>query len=410
LEDYLSGEAHSSISNALGISLGCTLGCWLLNKDLELDTSIPSLKDYFRLLLWSCAIGASVTSLLATISMLGGEVVSQPYPILILKWWMSDTLGIIIITPLILVWKHSLQHWLKIKQLAEVLIFFSVAFLVGQTVFLNWFHQSLGSIARGYWIFLFVVWGAARLGPQSVGIVLVMTMIQALMGAANGVGFFGTDIVQTQLLNFWFYMVILSLVGMGLASTVTSFIIAERKIRELAHHDALTGLANRRLLTELLQHAIALAKRQGSSMAMIFHDLDNFKPVNDNFGHQVGDSLLQAVAKRVQDCVRESDTVARIGGDEFVILLPSIEKKQDVLTVAEKIHDALLRPFEIKGHTVNISTSIGVVIYPDHGDTEESLLVNADNAMYFSKMNGRNNIQIYSIEMATTRHEFEGRR
>lgn len=397
----------SSLSNALGVSMGCAVGCWLLKRDKKFDPAIPSLNDYFRLLLWACAIGAGFTSVIAAISMLGGEVVRQPSAGLILKWWMADTLGIVLITPLVLVWRHPPRFWLEIRRLVEVLTFFSLSFLVGQTVFLNWFHESLGSIARGYWLFLFVVWGAARLGPQSVVLVLVMAMLQALTGAARGVGFFATDIAQTQLLNFWFYMAILAIVGMGLASAVTAFIQAELTVRNLALHDALTGLANRRMLAELLHQALTLAKRQGYSMALIFHDLDNFKPVNDRFGHKAGDLLLQAVARRVQECVRESDTVARLGGDEFVILLPSIEEKNDVLLVAEKIHHALLRPFVIDGHTINISTSMGIAIYPDHSDSEESLLADADNAMYFAKTNGRNNIQFFSAGMAVTRQGAE---
>ena len=405
-------SVFSSLTNAVGVAAGCVFGCWLLNRDRKFDPSLPTLADYFRLLLWAGAIAGGATATIATIAMLGGAIdVGQQHPAnLVLKWWMGDTLGIILVTPLVLVWRHLPRHWLQPRQFAETAVFFVLSFLVGQTVFLNWFHETLGSIARGYWIFLFAVWGAARIGAQSVTLLLVMTMIQALVGAANGVGFFGTDIAQTQLLNFWFYMVILSLVGMGLASTVTAFVQAEKNVRNLAQHDVLTGLPNRRLLSERLQQAIGFAKRQGHSLALIFHDLDNFKPVNDTYGHRAGDVLLQEVAKRLRDCVRETDTVARLGGDEFVVLLPSISGRDDALFVAEKIHDALLLPFDIEGHTVSISTSIGIAIHPDHGDTEEALLVNADDAMYSAKQDGRNNIKFFSAEMQATRHATDGRR
>ena len=409
----LSGfSLFSATTNAVGVSIGCIVGCWLLKRDRKFDLSLSSLSDYFRLLVWATLIGATATAIGSTIAMAGGEVINdqQRHASLILKWWMGDTLGVILITPLLLVWRHPPRHWLQSSHAIEAVIFFFITFLVGQTVFLNWFHDTLGSIARGYWLFLFVVWGAARLGPQSVAAVLAMTMVQALIGAASGVGFFGTDIAQTQLLNFWFYMLILSLVGMGLASTVAAFITAEKSVLDLAQHDALTGLANRRLLSERLNQAIAQAKRQGNCLALIFHDLDNFKPVNDSYGHGAGDLLLQNVAKRVQECVRESDTVARFGGDEFVVLLPSIAERNDVLIVAEKIHDALLQPFTVAGNTVNISTSIGIAIYPEHGDNVEPLLANADSAMYFAKMNGRNNIQFFSAEMSTARQAVEGRR
>ncbi len=401
----------SSSANAVGVVTGCVLGCWLLNRDTRFDPSLPSLSDFFRLVLWAGIVGASISALIAAIAMVEEAAAGHQYSAtLVLKWWMGDILGVILVTSLMLVWRHPPRDWLPIRKLAEVVLYFALSFLVGQTVFLNWFNETLGSVARGYWMFLFVVWGAARLGPQSVALVLVMTAIQALTGAARGLGFFGTDIAQTQLLNFWFYMVILSIAGIGLASSMTEIVRAEKRVRKLSQHDALTGLANTRLLNEHLHMALAMAKRQGHSVALIFHDLDSFKPVNDCYGHKMGDLLLQAVAARVQECVRETDTVARVGGDEFVILMPSILERKDVLVVAEKIRNALLQPFDVGSHTVNISTSIGIAIYPEHGDTEESLLVNADNAMYFAKMNGRNNVQLFSAEMATKRQGKEQRR
>ncbi|MBI5626950.1 MAG: GGDEF domain-containing protein, partial [Nitrosomonadales bacterium] len=133
--------------------------------------------------------------------------------------------------------------------------------------------------------------------------------------------------------------------------------------------------------------------------ALMFIDLDKFKPVNDTFGHEVGDLLLKEVAKRLQDCVRGSDTASRLGGDEFVVLLLTIEEEQDAVMVAEKIRHALNQPFELAGYSLHISSSIGVAVYPEHGGDEEQLVRNADIAMYHSKNSGRNNVKLYQPGM-----------
>ncbi len=173
----------------------------------------------------------------------------------------------------------------------------------------------------------------------------------------------------------------------------------EEQILHLAHHDSLTKLPNRSLFTDRLQQALAIAKRDQSSLALMFIDLDKFKPVNDLLGHDIGDQLLIEVAQRIHACLRESDTVARIGGDEFVVLLPLIVIEQDAFGVAEKIHRSLNESFEVQGHILSISSSIGVVIYPTHGDNEIQLMKNADTAMYFAKAAGRDNVKIFQSNM-----------
>ncbi|TRZ97652.1 MAG: diguanylate cyclase [Rhodocyclaceae bacterium] len=169
---------------------------------------------------------------------------------------------------------------------------------------------------------------------------------------------------------------------------------AEMRVQHLAHHDLLTDLPNRTLFTDRLQQSLAKAKRNKTHLALMYVDLDNFKPVNDTFGHAVGDLLLKDAAKRMRHGVRDSDTVARIGGDEFVVLLPSVESEQDALAVAEKLRHAMEQPFKLAGHITSISASIGVAVYPEHGDDQEALSKNADAAMYLAKQHGRNNVKL----------------
>jgi diguanylate cyclase (GGDEF)-like protein/PAS domain S-box-containing protein len=172
---------------------------------------------------------------------------------------------------------------------------------------------------------------------------------------------------------------------------------AEERITHLAQHDALTDLPNRPLFSDRLEQAVALAQRDGTSMALMFLDLDGFKPVNDTFGHTVGDLLLQEAAHRMRECVRASDTVGRTGGDEFVVLLHRIEDETDALTVAEKIRQALCRPFELAGQRLEISCSIGIAIYPEHGTDEKELSQAADSAMYCAKQEGRNRVRLFRL-------------
>jgi len=171
---------------------------------------------------------------------------------------------------------------------------------------------------------------------------------------------------------------------------------AEDEIRHLAFYDPLTHLPNRRLLRDRLQHAVAQAKRDGTQLALMFVDLDKFKPVNDQYGHAAGDQLLKAVAHRLSTCVRESDTVARVGGDEFVVLLSMITGALDAVLVAEKVHSVLQQVFILPdGAHVNISSSAGIAIYPEHGSTEAELTQHADAAMYQAKAAGRDRFMLF---------------
>lgn len=174
---------------------------------------------------------------------------------------------------------------------------------------------------------------------------------------------------------------------------------AEERMKHLAHHDVLTDLPNRTLFADRLQQGLTQAKRDKSHLALMFIDLDRFKPVNDTYGHAVGDLLLKEVAKRLQNCVRKADTVSRIGGDEFVVLLPSIEAGQDAMLVARKMLQVIDEPFELAGHNLHISGSIGIAVYPDHGRDERTLTQCADIAMYYAKSGGRNNVRLYQPDM-----------
>jgi len=174
---------------------------------------------------------------------------------------------------------------------------------------------------------------------------------------------------------------------------------AKVELEHLAHHDVLTDLPNRTLLQDRLSQAIELARRQGRQLAVMFLDLDQFKHINDSLGHAVGDQLLRSVAKRLVACVRQSDTISRQGGDEFVLLLPSIEQAEDAALSAQKMLAALALPHRIDWYDLHIGVSIGISIYPNDGRDAETLIKSADIAMYYAKENGRNNYQFFEQDM-----------
>ena len=172
-----------------------------------------------------------------------------------------------------------------------------------------------------------------------------------------------------------------------------------RRIEQLAYHDALTGLPNRLLLRDRFSQVQALAHRMHSRVALMYLDLDRFKTINDSLGHPVGDDLLKAVVARLKGCVRESDTISRQGGDEFIVLLGDVRDGEAASRVADKIHQRMADPIEVQGHLLSTSFSIGVALYPDDGDDFDILLKKADTAMYHAKEAGRNIHRFFTEQM-----------
>jgi diguanylate cyclase (GGDEF)-like protein len=177
----------------------------------------------------------------------------------------------------------------------------------------------------------------------------------------------------------------------------------EERLRHMATHDPLTGLPNRSLLSDRVRLAIGQARRTGKGFAVTVLDLDGFKKVNDALGHAVGDALLRVAAMRLSDTLRESDTLARVGGDEFVIVLPATVSEEDIQAIARRLISAMQLPFEIQGHTLYVGISIGAAAFPEHGDSEVKLLANADTAMYRAKETGKARCVVYSHEKFTER-------
>lgn len=245
----------------------------------------------------------------------------------------------------------------------------------------------------------------AGLGHRLVGVSFLLYGVQQLHYMALAVISFLTGRVASYLpmLNIVDFLlqfsIALGMVIWLLEDERRSAVDAATQIEHLAYHDALTGLPNRQLFLDRLDVAIASAHRSGIQLAVFFLDLDRFKLINDSLGHSVGDKLLQVVARRIRALLRDDDTVTRIGGDEFTVLVPSVEKVEDATIVARRVRETLKLPIIIDGRELFVTASVGVSLYPNDGDDAETLLKNADTAMYRAKTQGRDTVQLYAPAM-----------
>ncbi|MEQ1636783.1 MAG: EAL domain-containing protein [Methylococcales bacterium] len=248
-------NAISSIpfGTSIGIAFGSTLealsGAYLLTRNDKLYFTPNTLRDYLRLIFLAGCIGSGIAALIgSTVLLLTGFLDTDTYFNGLRNWWMGDALGIILITPAILVWIQPQNNKFDIKQVPEAILAICATFLAGQIIFLDWFHDSIGHFAKDYWMFLFITWTAVRLETRGVLIVLIMIAAQALWGTYHGTGFFIQDNPGSQLINYWFYMVILSIIGMVLATFFADHKSAETKIQRLAQLYAALSQCNQAIV------------------------------------------------------------------------------------------------------------------------------------------------------------------
>lgn len=185
----------------------------------------------------------------------------------------------------------------------------------------------------------------------------------------------------------------------GVFHDITELRAKDERIRHMAFHDALTGLPNRSLMLDRLEHALSRAKRERLRLAVTFIDLDRFKAINDSLGHDIGDLLLQEVATRIRGRIRAMDTVARLGGDEFVVLMEEIQTANSCTSLAEQLIAEISRPMNLRGHQVQVGASMGVAFFPEDGDDAMTLMKSADMAMYAAKSGGRNTYRFFERQM-----------
>ena len=489
------GAPIGALAIASGNAMGALLGVWLLRRDRTFDVNLQSLRDYLRLI-GVAGSAASLLSALVGVTTLWarGFVPTSGYVHNLFNWWMGDMVGVILLAPLLLVWRKPPSAWKGRGRVTEVWLLMALAFVVGQVVFLGAFSSQMGPWVQGYWMFLVVAFATLRTGRHGVVLMTLMTAMQSLAGALAGSGIFVDSDPYARLVSYWLYVMALSGFGMVGAtyfselrivqtrlaereqayqrqfsdSTVVMLLIhpdgrildannaalrfygyatrramqaltiqdiscrsatdidttlravsvtdgdqfesrhrmadgsirdvavssspmvfddervlhdividitdrkrAEAEIESLAFFDPLTRLPNRRLLRDRLRQALAASNRSHQQGAVLFIDLDHFKALNDNHGHEKGDQLLQQTAQRLSDCVRVGDTVARLGGDEFVVMLKDLspddaEAAAQVEAVGAKVLAALKQPYSLGSVEHQGSGSVGIAMFGGH--------------------------------------------
>ena len=527
------------ISTIFGLALSAVVeaicGTWLLNRVLPSKNVPSNLPELFKLFLIVGVVSSIIGALLGTTTLLHyGIISSNSYTLNLGRWWMGDSLGIIITTPFILCWQKLPENWHEPKRLAETLLLVGFSFLAGQVVFLGWLNDFLGPLPKGYLMFLLIIVVALRLGAHATVLVILMAAIQGLIGALNGIGYFASYEPGGISVNYWFYNVVISIVGLSLAIFITAeqrnkqaleeqerffrlitdniddfiavvdldgkrlynspsysrlfgetknfllsdsfadvhpedhekvkqafketvqtgvgqrieyrFVLpdgsirymesrggvirnvdgslrciavvshdvterkkSDEKIYSFAYYDSLTQLPNRLMLKDRFDLAIAGSKRSRRYGALMVIDLDNFKPINDNYGHDAGDLLLKEAANRILLTIRKVDTVARFGGDEFVVILNSLEfdkeqSRESSAEIADKVRIKVADPYHIEIKTSDGSkklinhkctASIGVCVFLGDEVNQEDIFKCADMAMYIAKESGRDRVKIY---------------
>lgn len=264
-----------------GNMLEAWFGAWILIRNKKFSSDLPTLRDYLQLLLLAAGASSIIAALIGTSALtlsnlLGWDTFLENF----LHWWMGDALGIILIAPLILVWQRTTVSSLTSKQWLESLLLLSLTWLAGQIVFLGWLHDSVGHLAKGYWMFLFISWVAAKLGPRITVIALLITAVQALSGSYLGTGYFAHDMSDSQLTNFWSYMMILSVVTMALASYFEQLKTSQQKLtrrsRELhLHNQVLQHISSQLPLANVLEELVKQIESLHPDMLCSILLLDN---------------------------------------------------------------------------------------------------------------------------------------
>ena len=478
-----------------GNALAALFSLGLLTRIGSFDKRVQKLRDYVLVVAVAGTLGSLLSALVGTSTLwLHAMVPGADFANCVMTWWVSDVLGIALVTPLLLVWHQPPVGWTARGRLLEIALVSILVFLVGQVLFAGWFASVLAPYTRGYLLFLAVAIATPRGGRHCMVLLLVMIALQAVPAVMTGTGFFAEEDPQIRLVNFWLYL--LSLSGFGMAGAtyfselrivqtklaereqsyyrqfldsnavmlmlgrdgrildankaalafygyesreemlalrifdiscrseqqikdtlselshdvgrlfesrhrradgtvrdvsvssspvvhneqaalheiitdITDRKRAEAEIESLAFFDPLTRLPNRRLLLDRLRQAVAASSRSHQQGALLFIDLDHFKALNDNHGHEKGDQLLQQTAQRLSDCVRVGDTVARLGGDEFVVMLKDLspndaEAAAQVEAVGAKVLAALKQPYMLGNVEHQGSGSVGIALFGGH--------------------------------------------
>jgi diguanylate cyclase (GGDEF)-like protein len=427
----------SALVTSAGNTLEAVAGYVLLARFVRSSHPFDNVRATFRFVAVAAAVPviAASTGVIALVAsgVAGWRLASTSW----LTWWLGDASGILVYAPMLLSWAGPSRVRWTLPRIAEAAIILLSLMPTGFVLFGGWLAERY-TYSLPYLVMPLLLWVVFRFGLREASTAVALVSAVAIWGTVRGHGPFLAESLNESLLLVQFFASTVAVTVLALSAAVaerdglleqlreinrtledriaarTSELAsinqaltveirqrsaAEELIKHLANHDTLTGLANRRLTEELFESSEAMARRHGNYMALLFLDLDGFKPINDKFGHGTGDELLRKLAERLIGTVRESDHVARFGGDEFIVLLPELASPDDATRVAEKILRAVAEPFLLRGESTALAgASIGIAIYPHDGRDFATLVQCADTAMYRAKAQGKNRWVRYQRE------------
>ncbi len=357
----------------------------LLFKHFELNKSLKQLKDIAGLMLIISLVLQPISALFGNLVLVFSSVSDwQAYLKNVFSWWFGNTMGQVLFTPFLLLLYSNFKK-LQIKDIVIHILFFS---LLSYLILITFPIKSLAILMT---ITMPLVVSIALhkniILAYTATIIISITSLYAVY-IESGVFTYGESLYNLIDLNFFIlaHVFLVLIVGTLFNEKKES----EEKLKSMAIYDYLTGLPNRNLLKERLHHVIAMAHRHKTVSAICFVDVDGFKEVNDIFGHNIGDSVLKIVVQRISGFIREEDSLIRLGGDEFLIILEGVDTNEGIAHSLTRISSAVNEAIRVEGNTIHVSLSIGVAICPSDGDTVVDLMNLSDGAMYIAKEKGKN--------------------
>lgn len=385
---------------------GAALGAWVvyrLSSEFSggnfLFGSVPCVARFFLL---AIPAGAGVSALIGVTSLLFlNGLPQEQYWLALWSWWSGDLTGAVVLAPVLLT--ANLSDWRverHVFRLEWVLVALGVVLMVWLLFGQN--GNQVGELGK-FLLFPLILWVALRFSSGAVAAVILFATATRVASEIVKFSSLG-NLPILEVLNLQMTLISAAIGGFLVVAALSERRESEQRLDKLANHDPLTGLANRSYFQVHLEHAIAQCLRSGGQVSLLFIDLDRFKNINDSRGHEVGDEVLRIVAARLNEALRTDDFVARLGGDEFAVIMSHPKTQRAARRVALKLIEALSEPFEVDGNRYSISASIGISVCPDDGTDANTLLRQADLAMYQAKQK-RGGFEYFSDEMNSLAHE-----
>ena len=375
------GSVLTSVFISIGNILEGVLGCYLVTRFAASRRFFERAQDIFKFAFFAGMVSTMVSATIGVTALaLAGFASWSMYWAIWCTWWLGDGVGAVVVTPLVLLWRNNPNLKWSRNQMIELAFLFLGLFSTAYFVFGGRFHSLVRDYPLEYLCIPFLIWAAFRFGRRKAATATFFLAVIAAWGTLHGFGPFSRQSQNTSLLLLQAFMGIVAITSLALAAETTEHKLAEEHVRQLAVTDPLTGLANYRRLLTALDLEIKRYGRTGRPFAILLLDLDGLKKINDSYGHIVGSRALCRLGEVLRAHCRGVDTPARYGGDEFAVVLPETTAK-GAEQIAARIRERLAKDEEAPA----ISVSVGIAVFPEDGETIETLLSRADHSLYDMK-------------------------